>query len=147
MLADCLSFLAGRFFRSQLPRLPVIRLVLSPSRIQKAETLYHNHGLKGLLAARFMPGFRTPLFFTAGTAGVPFMKFFLTDMLAATVSVSLLIFLGWYFPMKLQRIQDISELYKWAAMLLIAGGAGVICAIRIWRKKRKTPEAAINGTQ
>lgn len=128
--ADTLSFAGGRFFRGQLPRLPIIRIVFSPSRMQKAERFYQKHGLKGLLTARFMPGLRTPLFFTAGTARMPFFKFLFTDMLSAVVSVTVLVGLGWYFPTRLDRIQNIAALYKWGCLVL---GAVVVVGVVVWK--------------
>lgn len=128
--ADTLSFTGGRFFRGQLPRLPIIRIVFSPSRMLKAERFYQKHGLKGLLAARFMPGLRTPLFFTAGTARMPFFKFLFIDMLAAVVSVSALVGLGWYFPTQLDRFQNIAAVYKWGCLVL---GAVFVFVAVIWQ--------------
>ncbi|MDY6904502.1 MAG: DedA family protein [Thermodesulfobacteriota bacterium] len=128
--ADSLSFLGGRFFRGQLPRLPIIRIVFSPARMRKAERFYQRHGLKGLLAARFMPGLRTPLFFTAGTARIPFFKFFITDMMTAVISVAVLVGLGWYFPTRLNRLQNIASWYKWGSLLL---AALVMVVIMVWK--------------
>ncbi len=134
LLADSLSFLGGRFFRGQLPKIPVIRLVFSPRRMGKAERLYRRHGLKGLLAARFMLGLRTPLYFTAGAAGVSFPKFFFVNVPAVMVSVSVLIFLGWYFPTQLERIRDISEFYKWGGLVVVI----VVLAVFLFIKRFQT---------
>ncbi|MFP4444620.1 MAG: DedA family protein [Desulfosudaceae bacterium] len=118
LVADGFSFGMGRMFRGHLPRLPVLRLVFSPRRMRRAERFYRRHGVKGLLAARFMPGLRTPLFFMAGTAGLSPARFILIDMAMAVFSVGLLVGLGRYFPTRLNRIHDLAVWYQWAGLIL-----------------------------
>lgn len=136
LVSDSLSLCAGRFFRGQLPRLPVIRWVLAPHRIQKAERFYERHGLKGLLAARFMPGFRTPLFFAAGTAGMPYLRFLAIDAGASMVSVCAMVFLGWFFPSRLVRLKDLLGAGQWGALVLTVAALGVLWGVRMRKGKR-----------
>lgn len=135
LVADTLSFVLGRFFRNSLPSLPVIRQAFSPPRLVRADHFYRRHGLKGLLAARFMPGLRTPLFFIAGTARLPCYQFIVADMIMAAFSVSIMVGLGWLFPSQLDRLRNLTAVYKWILLALAAAAILLLAAWKLFSKR------------
>jgi len=126
--ADLMMYGIGRRYGHYVPRLPIIRHYLSEARLKKAVGAYHRHGGKMLFAARFMPGLRTPLFFTAGTFGVPVWKFLLFDGMAALLSVPALVLLGWWFADHLHVIrawvEGVELVLVGALLLALLGFAG-----------------------
>lgn len=94
--ADVLIFTMGRLHGERLRKLPMIRKYLSDERLAKVSEAYHDHVGKTLFTARFMPGLRTPLFFTAGSVGVKYWRLLVFDGLAALVSVPALVLAGFF---------------------------------------------------
>lgn len=135
VLADSLSFFGGRVFGHHLPRFPLLRWVITHAHLEEAERFYEKHGIKALLAARILPGFRSPLFFIAGTSGVPLSRFLLIDALVAPLNVGVLILLGWYFPKKLSMMQDATNTVQLVVVLVVAVFIGILILRRRQLKK------------
>lgn len=107
---------------------------LTPGVLAKAQQLIDTHGGKILFIARFMPGLRTPIFFTAGTFKLPLWKMFLYDGSAALLSVPLLVLLGWFFHTKLDVVLGYVRDTTLGALLVVGLG---IAAVVIWKVRRK----------
>lgn len=97
MLGDTIIFLLGKMYGDKLTEKGVLAKVLHPERKEKIKSLFLKWGNKLIFAARFMPGLRTPIFFSAGVFKVPFRVFFFYDGLAAAVSVPALIYVVYRF--------------------------------------------------
>ncbi|MGM0418489.1 MAG: DedA family protein [Thermodesulfobacteriota bacterium] len=124
--ADCLSFGCGALFRTHHHKLPVIKLMFTRKRLYRAEKFYLENGIAGILLARFLPGLKTPLFFTAGAARFSFLKFLIIDTITSIISVSVVISAGFYLSKQLYKLKDAADLYKGGViifiLILIAGG-------------------------
>ncbi len=131
--ADVMVYALGRRFGYLVPKLPLFRRFLTPPRLERAGEFLVDHGGKALFAGRFMPGLRTPIFFTAGLLKVPFWKFLLVDGFAALISVPVLVLVGFYFSEYLEEVR------KWATGTQI--GFAIVLAVviggYIWYKRRK----------
>jgi membrane protein DedA with SNARE-associated domain len=136
--ADCILYWLGRRYGHHVPRFKLLRHYLTPQRLAAAEKRFHGHSGKTMFLARFMPGLRTPIFFTAGTFKVPFWKMVVCDGSAATLSVPLLILLGWKFADHLARLKERTReaQYLIAALVILAVLAVVV--YRLIRRKRKS---------
>lgn len=135
LAADFTVYFMGRRYGHHVPRLPLIRRYLSENRLAKAEVSFHRHGGKTLFLARFMPGLRTPIYFSAGAFKIPFWKMLVCDGSAAVVSVPLWITLAWY----LARTVDLQTLREWslaAQMTLIVATVVTVLAVIGWRLMR-----------
>ncbi len=98
---------------------------------------FHDHGVKIIFAARFMPGARAVLFVSAGIVGIPWWKFLLTDGSAALISVPTLVFLGWYFGEKSEALltQVRHAEHYIAAGIIVATVAAI--AFEVYRGRRR----------
>lgn len=65
---------------------------------------FHARGNKLIFAARFMPGLRAPIFFSAGTLHLPYRVFLFYDGLAALLSVPAIIGAVYYFGDHLEQV-------------------------------------------
>jgi len=127
--ADFMVYLLGRRYGHHVPKLPLLRRYLSEQRLVKAEISFHKHGGKTLFFARFMPGLRTPIYFSAGAFKLPAWKMLMFDGLAALVSVPAWVLLAWY----LAKTVDIQTLRDWSfatqvtlIVMAVAAAVGVV---------------------
>jgi membrane protein DedA with SNARE-associated domain len=134
--ADLTMFTLGRLHGDRLRRLPLLRRYLSDERLAKVADAYHAHVGKTLFTSRFLPGLRTPLFFTAGSVGVSYTKMILFDGLAALISVPALVLAG-YFGAEHKDV-----ILHWASRIEILILFGVVAAvisffvIKRWRRRK-----------
>jgi len=125
--SDCMVYWLGHHFGWRITQMRWFRKFLSPKRMAKAEALYHRHGGKTLFVARFLPGLRTPLFFSAGVFKIPFWKMLVYDGAAALVSAPVFVLLGWYFSNRIHSlIAQIDAAKPWVILGVVLGVAAMI---------------------
>jgi membrane protein DedA with SNARE-associated domain len=129
---DLTIFYLGRRYGHHVPNLPMVRRFLTPNRLQRAEAAFHRHAGKTLAVARFLPGLRTPAFFTAGTFRVPWWKMLAFDGGAAMVSVPIWVFAGYFLG---QWMREISRYYGIVATVAAVGLVGTLVAYRLCRRR------------
>jgi len=140
LIGDSFIFSAGRRVGSNVGRRGgLIARVVTPEKRKKVEGLFERHGQKIVMIARFMPGVRAVTYFTAGSAGMRYLRFILWDSLAAMASAPVFVFLGYYFgdelEMVIRRIKD-GQLVVVGA---IAAAAIAYFLIRRRRAARQVP--------
>ncbi len=91
MLGDSIIYFLGFKFGRALTRKKFFARLVSEERLDLVAERFRTRGNKLLFAARFMPGLRAPIFFSAGTLHVPYWAFFLYDGVAALISVPLIV--------------------------------------------------------
>lgn len=135
--ADVLIFTMGRLHGERIRRVPFIRKYLSDERLARVAEAYHDHVGKTLFTARFMPGLRTPLFFTAGSVGISYWKLLAFDGSATLISVPILVLAGYFGADYREVIEQFARNTQLAIagviVLIIAGYVGIK-----WLRKRRT---------
>lgn len=104
ILGDSIIFIAGKRCGLGLIKIKPFSKIITKSRLKKAKKFILNHGKKTLLMARFLPGLRTPIFFSCGTLKMKYSIFFLIDSTAAIVSAPLFVLLGYFFGDKIDTL-------------------------------------------
>ena len=140
--ADLLVYFLGRRYGHHVPRLPLLRRYLSQERLAKAEVSFHKHGGKTLFLARFMPGLRTPIYFSAGAFKIPFWKMLAFDGSAALLSVPACVLLAWHFA----PIVGWDTVRGWSfttQVLLAVAVAVFVTAVVVWKVLRQRRLASI----
>lgn len=117
--ADCLIYGLGRRFGDRVPRLPVLRTFLSPDRLAAAQGSFHKHGGKTLFVARFLPGLRAPIFFSAGLFKLPFWKMLVFDGGAALISVPTLVLVAYFFGGQIENVKHWTDNAQRTVLVLI----------------------------
>lgn len=98
VLGDMVIYTAGRLWGTRLLRWKwVQKRVLPPEKQAKIEANFDKNGILILLAARFTPGIRTPVFLMAGVLRMPLSRFLLADGLYAIPGVNMLFWLAYLF--------------------------------------------------
>jgi len=82
--------------------------------------------------ARFLPGFRSAVFYTGGALKTKFTKFFLYDSIAALISVPTLILASYFAG---GYIDEVLKVAKGVQTVLIL--AGILLAVYIGIKVRR----------
>ena len=59
-----------------------------------------------MFAGRFMPGFRSVVFFVAGRSGLPYRTFLLADGAAGLISIPVLVVLGYVCSHNLPALRE-----------------------------------------
>ena len=138
---DCIVYGMGRRYGHHVQKLPLLRRMLTEQRLTRAELSFHAHGGKTLFLARFMPGLRAAVYFSAGTFKIPFWKMITFDGIAALLSVPLWVLAGWWFA------EDIQRVWQWSAKLqAVLLGVVVVAAVGFmaWKVLRR-PRVASAG--
>ena len=107
---------------------------LTPARLARVERFFAKHGSKAILLARMAAGARGAFYLTAGTMGVRYRRFLLFDALAACISVSLWVFLGFHFG---NHIDGVRQVVKRIEHYLVLGGLALIVAWALARLLRR----------
>lgn len=139
MCGDSLIFFAGRHLGGRMRASLAFQRLLSPAKQMKVEEFFGKHGSTSLFLARFLPGLRAPIFFSAGSMRVSYLKFLCFDGFAALISVPFFVWLGSWLWLKFG--DDIEALNRALARtesfsLWVAGGA-VLMVIGVWRWSRR----------
>lgn len=139
---DSIMYLLGRRYGQHVRKLPVLRKYLSDAAMEGAKAKFHQHGGKTLFIARFTPGLRAPMFFSAGLFHIPYWKMVVYDGGAALISVPFWIFVAYYFARYfedgLERLKALSQQVQlgiFVALGLIIA-AVVVVQLAKWRRKQ-----------
>ena len=106
LIGDSVVFSAGYFFGEKILQNKFISKIITPARYEIVQEQFQKYGKWVVFMARFMPGLRTPVFLTAGISKrVSFLRFFVTDFLAAIISVPIWVYLGYYGASNFEQLK------------------------------------------
>jgi membrane protein DedA with SNARE-associated domain len=133
--SDVLLFMATHRYRSQIFRWRWTRAIIRPRYLVLARRQFHNHGLKIVIVARWLPALRSAVCLTAGLTGIKFWRFMLVDATAACITVPTSILLGYYAGTHIDRLISGFERAERIVLLtvLIAAVAGIVVRFVWWR--------------
>ncbi len=123
LLGDFIVYFLGYVHGERVLSLPLTRKFLTRAREAQIKGYFHRHGFKILILGRFAVGFRTAAYLTAGILKLPFLKLFLTDAFAASLSTLLMFGLGYVFAHQIESSFD--QLKHWLV-------ATVAVVLAIW---------------
>ena len=135
LAGDMVVYLLGFFYGEKVLSLRLTRRLLTRQREAQIKGYFHRHGFKILVSGRFVPGFRTAAYLTAGILKLPPLKLLLTDIVAASLSTSLMFGLGYAFAYQIQN--GIREVQHWVTVL-VAVSVALWLLIRYYRAQRSS---------
>ena len=139
MIGDSSVFTIGNYYGTRVRRIPIVRRILPPKRMKMVRKKLHSQGNKVIFAARFMPGLRTPIFFSAGTLHLPFRVFFFYDSLAALVSVPAIVYAVYFFGEHVDRVIRIIKKIQFGVIGTILVIVAIV-VIKSWYAHKKEHE-------
>jgi membrane protein DedA with SNARE-associated domain len=134
LVGDFVVYFLGYFHGEKVLSLPVTRRLLTRAREAQIKGYFHRHGFKILILGRFAVGFRTAAYLTAGILKLPPLRLFLTDLVAASLSTSLMFGLGYVFANQIQS--GIKEAQQWFTVGL-GLGVGLWLLYRYYEGRRR----------
>ncbi|MGD0388377.1 MAG: DedA family protein [Tepidisphaeraceae bacterium] len=125
---DCVLYTLGYRYGEQISKVPIIGKHLTPSRIQRAESLFQKYGVWMVALGRLFMGIRGAMVVAAGTSRLKFHKFIIADGLAAIASGGMFMYLGYwggeYGPEMVHRVRQ----FKYSMWI----GAAVVALVLIF---------------
>jgi membrane protein DedA with SNARE-associated domain len=135
LIGDSTMFFLGRKYGLTLARKKFVSRILSEERLIAVGEVLATRGNKILFGARFMPGLRSPLFFTAGALGVKARVFLFYDGLAALISVPTIVFSVYFFGHEMEKVIATIERANQGIVIAILT-ISVVVYFR-WKKRQK----------
>lgn len=120
LLGDGIVFSLGKYFGATIKKKALFRRLVSEARDARVRGIIQKYGEKVVFMARFMPGLRTPIFFTCGTYGVSLSRFILLDGFAALISVPLWVYVGFFFGQNLEELEHRIRQFQFGIYALLA---------------------------
>ncbi|MFZ9596202.1 MAG: DedA family protein [Bdellovibrionia bacterium] len=130
IIGDSIIFYLGNVYGHKLTSQWFFRKILHEERLKKVQAEYHKKGNRLIFMARFMPGFRAPMYFSAGTLHLPYRVFLFYDGLAALLSVPAIICAVYYFGDQLDHVVKVVKRIEHGILLGI--GLGVLAFGARW---------------
>lgn len=128
--SDIICYSLGRFLGPKLFEIKMFKNMVPQERIDRIHSFYEKYGIVTLIFGRFIPfGVRNGLFLTAGLGKMDFLKFALSDLLAATISCSI------YFTLYYKYGSTVVEFIKDANIIIF--GVAIAVVLILWLRKKK----------
>ena len=138
---DLAIYAIGKKWGPDLLHHPILRKIITESRLEKGRQFFQDHGNKTVFIARFISGFRVPVFFASGTMGIKLGRFLWLDFLGALILIPLLILLGYYFGASISWLAEvitrIDHLLKFLAVLACVA----VLVFYLWLRRKPSSKA------
>jgi len=135
MVGDGIIFFLGRRYGPRLKQRAPFNRIFTEKRDLMVKGLFDKYGDKVIFMGRFMPGLRTPIFFSSGVYQVPPWKFFALDGSAALISVPAWIWLGFFFGQNLEELEKMMKKAQFGLYSVLAIVIAIFVALVIVKKK------------
>jgi membrane protein DedA with SNARE-associated domain len=136
LVGDGMVFTMGRFQGQRVMALPGFRKVLTPDRFASAQAAFARWGRWVMFVARFLPGLRTPVFFTAGmTRRVTLPTWLVMDGAAALISVPIWVYLGYFGARNWDWMFGMLHNFQFGLFGLL--GLGALALGVVWWRRRQ----------
>jgi membrane protein DedA with SNARE-associated domain len=130
LLGDSIVFYLGAHYGRKLTKRWFFKKLLPEDRLHTVRRQMHKRGNRLLFAARFMPGLRAPIFFSAGTLHIPYRRFLTYDGGAALISVPAIVGAVYYFGDELDRVVRVIKRIEHGILFVLA--AVVLLVLGKW---------------
>ena len=129
VVGDNLGFWLGR--RVARPRLERGHglLLLTPQALRMVEGYFVRYGIWTVFVGRFVTGLRVVVGLAAGTAGMPWSRFFLANAAGAFAWASAVAFLGYFFGRSWQLLH---HWLTWGSWIMLGCSALAAVLLRLW---------------
>ena len=140
LVADAIWFYLGRY-RGQRVLSFLCRMSLEPdSCVRRTHDVFTRYGMRGVIAAKFIPGLSTLAPPLAGSAGISASRFFFFDGLGSVLYAGCFIFLGILFSNQLEQIIDALASLGSSALALVVGLVALYLGFKYWQRRRLLSE-------
>jgi membrane protein DedA with SNARE-associated domain/rhodanese-related sulfurtransferase len=136
LLADLIWFYLGRYRGQRVLNL-LCRISLEPdSCVRRTENLFTRYGMRGVVAAKFIPGLSTLVPPLAGNAGVSTSRFIFFDGLGSLLYVGCFILAGVLFSRQLEQVINALAGLGHGALGVVIGLAALYIGYKYYQRQR-----------
>ncbi|MFH1228298.1 MAG: DedA family protein [Planctomycetota bacterium] len=136
LAGDLITFGLGRKFGSRIYNIRPFSYLFTKKRVARIDKFYARYGKSAIFFGRFAAGLRALIYISAGASKMAISRFILMDLLAALISVPVLVWLGYHFEGEIKQIAFfVSRIKLWVFLFIAAAAIIVIVSRRL--KKRK----------
>src|SRR4051794_27015616 len=139
IVGDSVLFWLGWHFGPSITRHRFLRHRLTPRRLERIERHFERHGAKTIIIGRFAAGARALFFLAAGAMKMSYWRFLLMDGLAATVSGTAWILIGWRFGAQIDWIRHFVHRIEHVAVIVIVACLSAWLITRALRRRVAGP--------
>ncbi|MCM2276863.1 MAG: DedA family protein [Oligoflexia bacterium] len=136
LLGDSIIFMLGAVYGRKLTKKWFFHKLLPDERLELVKKQFHDRGTRLIFFARFMPGLRAPIFFSAGTLHLPYRVFLFYDGTAALLSVPAIVGAVYYFGDHLDRVVRVIQKIEHGIVLVVFSIVGAV-AVKWYLSHRK----------
>ncbi len=136
LVGDSICWYLGDHVGRRTTQIWLFRKLLREDHLSAARERLQRGGDKLLFAARFMPGLRAPIFFSAGMLHVPYRRFMLFDGCAALISVPAIVGCVYYFGDELDRVIRVIKRIEHGIVGVILVAVLLVVAKWYWTRRR-----------
>lgn len=120
IVGDSLIFYLGAKYGRKLTKKWLFHALLPDERLNAVRKKFHQRGNRLIFFARFMPGLRAPIYFSAGTLHLPYRIFLVYDGVAALISVPAIIGAVYFFGDEFDKVLHVIKKVEHGIVLVIA---------------------------
>jgi membrane protein DedA with SNARE-associated domain/rhodanese-related sulfurtransferase len=136
VVANTLWFYLGRYRGIQVLGL-LCRISLEPdSCVRRTQNVFNRYGLRGLLIAKFVPGWNTVAPPLAAMAGISINRFLFVDAVGSVLYGACFIIIGYFFSNQIEQIVAAIGHIGGSALTLMAGLVILYVAYKYWQRQR-----------
>lgn len=140
LLADAIWFYLGRYRGYRVLNF-LCRVSLEPdSCVRRTQDIFTRWGMRGVIAAKFIPGLSTLAPPLAGSTGVGAPRFFFFDGLASLLYVGCFVLLGILFSNQLEQIIAALASLGSGALGVVVGLVALYLGYKYWQRRRLLTE-------
>ncbi len=123
IVGDSIMYWLGRIYGSKILRFRPMKKLITLQRLRLVREKFAKYGNWVLFIARFLPGLRAPIYVVSGiTKKISYTRFVLIDLLAASISVPIWIYLGHFGALNrdwLQNQIEKGQMVVWIIVFLV----------------------------
>jgi len=140
LLADSIWFYLGRYKGNRVLNL-LCRISLEPdSCVRRTQDLFTRFGMRGVIAAKFVPGLSTLAPPLAGVSGVSVPRFFAFDGLGSLLYVGSFLLVGAVFSHQLEQVLAALASLGSGALAVVGGLVAVYLGYKYFQRHRLLKE-------
>jgi membrane protein DedA with SNARE-associated domain/rhodanese-related sulfurtransferase len=140
LLANMIWFYFGRFYGNRVLNL-LCRISLEPdSCVRRTQDIFTRNGMRGVVAAKFIPGLSTLAPPMAGSSGVSAARFLIFDGLGSLLYGGCFILAGAIFSRQLEQVINALAGPGGGALAVVGGLAALYLSYKFWQRQRLLSE-------
>jgi len=139
LVGDSILYGLGWHFGKAITRHRFLRHRLTPARLARVEHYFERHGAKTVVLGRFAAGARALFFLSAGVMRMRYWRFLVCDGIAAAVSCTAWILIGWHFGAQIDWVRHMVHRVEHIVLLVAVVSVGAWLITRALRRRIAGP--------